>query len=70
MVEIALDKDEIWPYFVADDDYITPEYHDAIVWVDNGWWEEYSMVRAKFWDMQEELRALYYGGALPEDDCE
>lgn len=70
MIEIALDKDEIWPYFVADEDYITPEYHDCIVVVDKAWWEEYSMVRAKFWDMQEELRALYYDGAPSEDDCE
>lgn len=70
MVEIALDKDEIYPYFIADDSFITPEYHDAIVKVQDAWWAEYKAVRALFWDMQDELRALYFEGAEPEDDCE
>lgn len=72
MIEIALDKDEIYPYFIADDEFEVAAFHDAIVLVDKGWYEEYNMVRAKFWDMQNELAALYFEGDGPDDeaDCE
>jgi len=59
VTKIAVDRDEIYPYYIADSQYVTPEYHDVVLEVEDAWWAEYQEARDKFWAMQSELGELY-----------